>query len=412
MFTSRSLRIALALLAACLAATSGPAAASRQSPPEVRGLWVTRTSLTSPESIRALVDAATRGGFNTLVVQVRGRGDAYYRSSYEPRATELPASPSFDPLAMTIALAQAAGFSVHAWVAVNLVSSATDVPTTPQHIVHRQPDWLMVPKALAAELHRVDPSHPSYVARLARWTRANGQIEGLFASPVHPWAATHVVKVVTEIATRYAVDGLHLDYVRFPNHDFDYSRAAVQQFKGVIRPSLSDAARRDADRRDRTDVLAYPTLFAEQWTRFREDRLTALVTRIRNEVKAVRPGLVVSAAVFPDAADARSRRLQDWRGWIERGLIDVVAPMAYTEDLATFTRQIADAKALAGSQAAVWAGIGAYRLTTPATLTHIAAAQRAGAPGVLLFSYDSLVAPPASAHALGELGRAAFGGTP
>src|SRR5881397_1116422 len=70
---------------------------------EVRALWVVRTSLTSPEKINAMVNAAADNGFNTLIVQVRGRGDAYYDSRVEPRAIELKDQPStFDPLAVTL----------------------------------------------------------------------------------------------------------------------------------------------------------------------------------------------------------------------------------------------------------------------------------------------------------------------
>src|SRR4029078_3466365 len=47
------------------------------SPEEVRALWVLRTSLTTPASIEGLVRTAHDHGFNTLLVQVRGRGDAY-----------------------------------------------------------------------------------------------------------------------------------------------------------------------------------------------------------------------------------------------------------------------------------------------------------------------------------------------
>src|ERR1041384_5362954 len=69
---------------------------------EVRALWVVRTTLTSPEKIRQLVASAADNGFNTLIVQIRGRGDAYYNSRVEPRATELKDQPpSFDPLALT-----------------------------------------------------------------------------------------------------------------------------------------------------------------------------------------------------------------------------------------------------------------------------------------------------------------------
>jgi uncharacterized lipoprotein YddW (UPF0748 family) len=100
-------------------------------------------------------------------------------------------------------------------------------------------------------------------------------------------------------------------------------------------------------------------------------------------------------------------RLQDWRTWLVRGLIDALCPMAYTDDAVLFERQIRDARALAG-RVPVWAGIGAYRLSTDQTLHHIATARRAEA-GVLLFSYDALVTPPGGADALAELGRAAFG---
>ncbi len=84
--------------------------------------------------------------------------------------------------------------------------------------------------------------------------------------------------------------------------------------------------------------------------------------------------------------------------------------MAYTQDVALFERQIADAQSIAG-EVPVWAGVGAYRLSTTATLAHIAAARRQKAGGVILFSYDALVSPPNSAATLTQLGRAAFGGS-
>ena len=57
----------------------------------------------------------------------------------------------------------------------------------------------------------------------------------------------------------------------------------------------------------------------------------------------------------------------------------------------------------------VWAGVGAYRLSSAATLSHIAAARQLKSAGIILFSYDSLITPPNSTTSLTELGRAAFG---
>src|SRR5437879_1215764 len=84
---------------------------------EVRALWVVRTTLTSPERIHKMVESAKASGFNTLIVQVRGRGDAYYRSTREPRALELKDQPlDFDPLAVTLGEARLQGLKVHAWI--------------------------------------------------------------------------------------------------------------------------------------------------------------------------------------------------------------------------------------------------------------------------------------------------------
>src|SRR5918998_461493 len=77
---------------------------------EVRALWVVRTTLTSPEKIRQLVSSAADNGFNTLIVQIRGRGDAYYKSRVEPRAMDLKDQPAtFDPLALTLEEARKRG---------------------------------------------------------------------------------------------------------------------------------------------------------------------------------------------------------------------------------------------------------------------------------------------------------------
>ena len=315
------------LIVGCLLLATMAAAARPHSAPEVRALWVTRTALTSPAAVAQLVDAAASGGFNTLVVQVRGRGDAYFRSSFEPRAAALAAHPGFDPLADTLRHARRAGLQVHAWIAINLVASAAALPTARQHLVYRQPDWLMVPRPLAAELMAIDPRSPEYLRRLARWTSANAAgVEGLYMSPLHPWAATHVTRVITEIAANYAVDGVHLDYIRFPGTDFDYSRAALQQFKVAIRPALTAAERRRADAEDRRDPLSYPTLFPDRWLAFRQSRLTALVARIRATLTAIRPQAILSAAVVPDAARAAETRFQDWRAWLDESLLDVVMP--------------------------------------------------------------------------------------
>ena len=376
---------------------------------EIRALWVTRATLSTPASIAAMVRAAHTSGFNTLLVQVRGRGDAYYQGTLEPRPTELLVRPEFDPLAEVLALAKPAGIAVHAWINVNLVSSAAELPASRQHVIYRNPEWLMVPRELAAEMQTTDPKSPEYLGRLARWTRAHlTEVEGLYTSPVHAAAAAHVANIAADVVRRYAVDGVHLDYARFPNADFDYSPPALQQFKASVRAQLSDAERQRLDALELVDPLAYPNNLVTRWQTFRQSRMTGLIMRLRTTVKSINPRVIVSAAVVPDLAAAVDARMQDWRTWLEQGLIDVLCPMAYAQDVELFGRQIRTALDFAGDRP-VWAGVAAYRLSPTATLQHIDLARRSQAAGVVLFSYDALISPPNSATSLAALARAAFG---
>ena len=182
---------------------------------EVRALWVVRTTLTAPAAIATMVDAARASGFNTLLVQIRGRADAYYTSAIEPRAAAIAGQPAFDPLAVTITKAHGAGLQVHAWINVNLVAGASELPSARDHVVYRHPEWLMVPRALAEDLARVDPRSPEYLGRLARHVRSQpAELEGLYLSPIAEASADYTVGVVRDVVSRYQVDGVHLDYVR------------------------------------------------------------------------------------------------------------------------------------------------------------------------------------------------------
>lgn len=393
--------LAVAVAALCLA----PRPEARQ---DTRGWWVVRTTLTSPAGITRLVADARVAGINTLIVQVRGRGDAYYRSTLEPRAAALRGQPaSFDPLASVITAAHAAGIRVHAWMNVGLVASAHDLPSSRQHIANRHPQWLMVPRQLAASGRGATPS----VRQLASWTRRQpGDVEGLFLSPLNPDATSHVVDLVRDLGRRYEIDGLHLDYIRYPTADYDYGPVALREFRRSVVADLAPDERARLDNRLAREPFLYTDMFPTRWTAFRRSRLTSLVMRIRTTLAEVRPGAQLTVAAVADQDTALNLRLQDWPAWAQARLVDAVCPMAYTQNADTFATQVADAVRAAGPTP-VWAGVGAYRLTSAQTASNALAARQLGAQGVLLFSYDSLAeAAVASPGVFAEIGRALAAG--
>ncbi len=371
---------------------------------EVRALWVVHPTLSSPDAIGTMVDAAGAAGFNTLLVQVRGAGETFETALESPRASSLP----FDPLAETIARARSAGLKVHAWINLNLASEAADLPIDRDHVVYRHPEWLMVPQALADDLVKVDPRSPQYLGRLARYVRADSsELGGLYLSPVTAAAVEYSANYVRDLVSRYAVDGVHLDYARYPRQDFDYSRDALAAFRRSVVDSLAPPDQAAYDRRLPDEPAIYAHAFPEEWQSFRIDHLTRLVSRIREVVSAARPGALLSAAVMPDIETALATTFQDWRSWLERGLIDVVCPMPDTGDAALFATQVATARQVAGRHP-LWAGIGASRLSQTEIVTNVQAARRLGVGGVILFSYDSLTGPSRGTEYLAQLGRAAF----
>ena len=397
-------KVALLGVALALAFTMGKTSVA--APDEVRALWVQRATLNSSESISRMISTASSNGFNAIFVQIRGRGDAYFNSGIEQRASSLTGTPEgFDPLGETITQARSVGLSVHAWVVVNLVSSATDLPASSDHVIYQHPNWLMVPRALAPELMKINFNSPEYLGLLTRWTRANAEnIEGLYLSPMHPDALTYTTQVVEDLVTLYDIDGVHLDYVRYPNNNFDYSKYALDRFKAEIQSTISLDERARVDKLESIDPFAYPETFPEQWKQIRMAQLTALVARLSNTIHRIRPSALVSAAVIPDYTDALVNTFQDWRTWVDNGFIDSLCPMAYTIDAEVFATQIKEIRALTpGSQ--LWAGIGAYRLSPRQTLKNINTAKELGANGIILFSYDNLAGPSNDSNYLAVIGR-------
>ena len=391
-----------------------PAGPRTRGTDEVRALWVVRTALAHPDSVRLMVERADRAGFNTLLVQVRGRGDAFYRSRREPRSEILSdAPPTYDPLELVLEEAHRRGLGVHAWVNVHLVHGVGDLPESPRHLVRSSPELLAVPRELAGELDAVDPYEPSYVATLLRWARRNqDRIEGLYTSPSNPAVKRHVEGVLRDLLARYPVDGVHLDYLRYGSPDFDYSPGALSAFRAWASPRIPESVQRDLDRRGETDPTVWPDGLPELWDEFRRQEVTDLMRRTESTVRAVRPDAVLSAAVRADPVDARDHRFQDWAAWLEAGWVDAVAPMAYTESESLFRSWVDDAVRRAGRDR-VWAGIGVYKTDLPGTLEQIRIARSTGVAGVALFSYDWAVAEAPTDRRgtpfLDRVGAAAFG---
>ena len=380
---------------------------------EVRGLWVVRWTMTSPEAVRSMVADAAASGFNTLIVQVRGRGDAFYRSELEPRAESLHGPPDFDPLALAIEEGHRRGMAVHAWVNTHLVWGPTEPPESPAHLVNSNPDWLAVPRVLARELYDMSPWDVRYFRALREYAAERPEtVEGIYTSPSHPEVRRRVRDVWMDLLARYDLDGIHFDYIRFPSADFDYSKGALERFRLWVLPRLSADRIVELDQVARVNPLAYTTALPNEWDEFRRTQISSLVAEIYHEVKSRRPELVVSAAVVADPETAYTMRFQDWTSWLRQGILDIAVPMAYTADNGRFQSLVRAARMAAGHRERVWAGIGIYMDSFTGAVDKVDLARAEDAGGIVLFSYDWAAGDgrgSASDPYLRRLGRERFG---
>jgi uncharacterized lipoprotein YddW (UPF0748 family) len=289
----------------------------------LRPFWMARSSLDTLDAIRRAVTTAASGGFDTVMIPVT-----------------LGAEPSlnFDGARETLRETRERGLRAYAWLDVTRVAGTGELPSSRDHVLYRHPEWLMVPRDLAAEISKVDVRSPAYLGRLARWTRVNAdRIDGLYISPLSPEAVSYLVAAVSAAAKRYAVDGVFLDTIRFPGVDFDYSRHAMEIFRADTRPQLAPDERARLDEVEAIDPFGYAEEFPDRWREFRQSRLTTLMATLRKTLAGINPSLVVSAGLASEPAAALTESFQDWPQWLKSGLVDGIGRRSGTSGTIVFT---------------------------------------------------------------------------
>ena len=338
--------------------------------PEIRALWIARWDYHTPDDVKTIVRNALALGCNCIYFQVRGEGTSYYPSKVEPWAWELTGDepsctgrdPGWDPLRTALDEAHLHNLQVHAYMNVLPVwKQATAPPKASGHIYATHPEWIMVDRSGKP----MSPARQGFYA---------------FLNPALPQVRTHLARVFAEVAERYPdLDGIHLDYIRYPGEmgDYSYDKESLRQFK-------------------QSTAGAPPEQVPLLWNRWRASRINLLLGEISREVRRVNPSLEISAAVIADYKTAIETKMQRWRNWPELGLVDAVAPMAYHYDLPVFSAMLDNflgpqrprkGKIVVGVwPSEKWQSGNGY---TQATLgKQIALAREKGADGIALFGYS------------------------
>jgi uncharacterized lipoprotein YddW (UPF0748 family) len=353
---------------------------------EGRGIWVVRYRLNSPTVLDQIVDDAHRGKFNLLFVQVHGRGDAYYYSQLVPRSEVLAETPpEFDPLSYVLRRGHAEGLQIHAWLNVLYVwPYPPPYPLSPYHVVNNHPEWLVVDE-VGRTLIQYDNEE-----------RAGEPSEGLYLDPANPLVQQYFREVCKEVAEEYDIDGIHLDFIRYPGSRWGFNKEPVEAFMrrwGVDPRLLSVWVQNPMPERFIKKELPlhmrwqyyYYSLWAEQKSLY----ITELVRDVYQTVKSAKPQIILSAAVFPDPQVAYYSKGQDWPTWMDQGYLDLIVPMAYHGDQHRVMAQMAEAKRRAQGRV-VFAGLGAWIKNPEQIRQEVTGLKEIGVNGFSFFSYQGM----------------------
>ncbi len=356
------------LLASCSSVTA-----------EVKGIWVecegSNSTLNSPQKLKAMVDTAARCGVNNIFLQVYRHNRCWYRSRIGDGApfNSIWANYHSDPLAYTIRLAHKKGIKVHAWINIFRIGKDKQAP---------------IVKKLGKDIVTCDGSGKS----MLRYSQSKLPDGGYWIDPGDLAVQKYQQQIVEEILNGYPdVDGIHLDFIRYPYNtlnpgsqwsqkkDFGYGKRSVERF--IVRYGYSPLKMNLKDR-----------FKTQQWDQWRRNQVSQFVASTYKLCKNIRKSVQLTVAAQAWTDRAYMVAYQDWRYWLEKGIVDAVVIMNYSTDR-QLVRNITQTVVNLPYKKPVYIGLGAYLMLNKPDLLflQIKDCQQLRAKGIVLFSYDAML---------------------
>ena len=279
---------------------------------EIRAVWLDRGTIVaarSEQGLASVFDRLAAAGINTVFFETLNAGYTIYPSQVAPQQN--PLTVGWDPLESAVKLAHERGMELHAWVWVfatgnkrhnTLIGKPSSYPGP---VLSAHPDWANIDNKRRTQ-------HPN-----------DGKF---YLDPANPEARNYLLRIVSEIANNYKVDGVQLDYIRYPFQDdnagftYGYGMAARQLFK-----QLTGA--------DPVNISPSSGSLWRQWVEFKTNQINSFVAEVSQLLRQNYPRTILSVAVFPHPPSQRIYKIQqNWEVWARQGIVDLIVPMTYALD--------------------------------------------------------------------------------
>ncbi len=283
-------------------------------------------------------------GFNMVLPNMLWGGLAHYASDVLPRSKTF--HDHGDQVAQCVAACKRHGLEVHVWKVNYNLSTA--------------------PKEFVAKMRAEGRTQVSATGKPDNWL-----------CPSHPENLKLEIDSMLEVVRKYDVDGLHFDYIRYPDGEHCYCDGCRGRFEAERGAKVADWPKD-----------CYRGQLRDEYRTWRCKQITRLVEAVHREGKKLRPDLKISAAVFGAYPACRESVGQDWVAWVKAGYLDFVCPMDYTQSDMEFEDLVANQAKFIEGRIPLYPGIGAWRLSPDRTVGQIYHARRLGAQGFTIFNLD------------------------
>lgn len=280
---------------------------------EIRAVWLDRGTIVrarTPQGLAAVFNRLAAAGINTVFFETVNAGYTIYPSNVAPKQN--PLTLGRDPLEAAVQLARERNMELHAWLWTFAAGNQA------HNQVANQPEDYLGP---------VITAHPTWIMTDNQGRKRHVNDGKTYMDPANPYVRQYLMQLIDEIANRYKVDGIHLDYIRYPfqdpgaNFTHGYGSYARQEFQRL----------HDVD-----PMEISPTSDRQmwwKWTEFRIQKVNTFVADVSRMLRLRYPDVILSAAVFPLPNQERLWKIQqEWETWTQQGYVDLLTPMTYALD--------------------------------------------------------------------------------
>lgn len=347
---------------------------------ESLGLWIEAEGehrpLSDKKEFNRLLDKISKYQITDLYVQLYRQGRSWFPTlSADSTPFIENKNQGFYPISDLLAFAGKKGIRVHAWLNVLRLGDKANVP-----ILERA----------GTEASLVDCKGMSLSETQGNGTYgARPDTPGIWLDPSHPEVVTSVVSVIHDLISEYpTLSGIHLDMIRTtfpygggswggePNLCREFYTKAEYQKKNNSRGLLSDSFV--------SSIFSQPSKTIDK-----TEGVTSIVRSIRQYLDWHAPQMELSAAVLSNYSKAKISAHQDWKAWIDSGLVDSVVLMNYKKDVDTFYSESKQGL-LNNPRASIGVGAWLARNNTALIREQLRSIKKLDKKGLVLFSYSNL----------------------